>query len=394
MRDVLHTLRQARPAELDPDLPVGDDVRRAELTRAMAADPGAAAADARVAPERRRVRPAWGLSLAGAVAAGAIVAAAVVTTGGDPAGGVAPGPGGSGTAAVPALDAKTVLLAAAEKAGGQHETTGAYWHQVTVSSHLYLVGTGADRYGVVVRDKAETWTPSKPGVRSWTLQQNLGAKPATPADVAAWQRAGSPSAFRIEVPPAPNAKPGQGRLKAFTAKGAPGRAEVQSAPLVDGDKVFWLGRNVTMKDLRSLPSDPARLKAELMRWYKGHGTESNERMPADQWLYEVARGLVMDMPVKPEVRAAGFRMLAALPAVKSVGKATDPEGRTGNAIAVDERTDRGVIRRQMIIDLATGTTLASQNIVLKPAEGTQIPAGRTVDSTVTVTAEWTDSHPR
>ncbi|MEV4678927.1 hypothetical protein AB0K34_45405, partial [Actinomadura sp. NPDC049382] len=79
MRDVLHTLRQARPAELDPDLPVGDDVRRAELTRAMAADPGAAAADARVAPERRRVRPAWGLSLAGAVAAGAIVAAAVVT---------------------------------------------------------------------------------------------------------------------------------------------------------------------------------------------------------------------------------------------------------------------------------------------------------------------------
>ncbi len=137
------------------------------------------------------------------------------------------------------------------------------------------------------------------------------------------------------MPTSPKQK---GRLKSFTAKTAPGRPEVSSSPLVDGDKVFWLGRNVTMKDLRSLPSDPKRLKAELLRWYKGHGTESNDPMSSDEWLYQVARGLVMDMPVKPEVRAAGFRMLAALPAVKSVGKVQDPQGRTGNAIAVDEKT--------------------------------------------------------
>jgi hypothetical protein len=337
------------------------------------------------------VRPVWGLGLAGAVAAGAVVAAAVVTTGGNPAGPATPPRAGG---AEPVLDAKAVLLAAAVKADGQTETVRAYWHQATVSSHLYMVGTGADRYGVVVRDRAETWTPSRPGVHSWTLQQNLGAKPATAADTAAWQRAGSPAAFEIEVPKPPNTKPRTGRLKTFTAKAAPGRPDVSSAALVDGDKVFWLGRNVTMKDLRSLPPDAKRLKAELMRWYEGHGTESDQPMASDEWLYQVARGLVMDMPVKPAVRAAAFRMLAALPAVRSVGKATDPQGRTGNAIAVDEKTSRGVVRHQMIIDLSSGTALASENIVLKPAAGTGIPAGRTVDSTVIVTTEWTDAPPR
>ncbi|GAA1791077.1 CU044_5270 family protein [Actinomadura chokoriensis] len=387
MRDVLHTLRQARPAELDPGAPVDAGVRRAELARAMASDsPGA-----RAEPARRRVRPVWGLSLAGAVVAGAIVAATVVTTGGSPDGPAAPPrPGG----AEPVLDAKAVLLAAAVKADGQTETVRAYWHQATVSSHLYMVGTGADRYGVVVRDRAETWTPSRPGVHSWTLQQNLGARPATAADAAVWRRAGSPAAFEIEVPKPPNTKPRTGRVKSFTVKTAPGRPDVSSAALVDGDKVFWLGRNVTMKDLRSLPSDAKRLKTELLRWYEGHGTESDRPMASDEWLYQVARGLVMDMPVKPEVRAAAFRMLAALPAVKSVGRATDPQGRTGNAIAVDEKTSRGVVRHQMIIDLSSGTALASENIVLSPAAGTGIPAGRTVDSTVIVTTEWTDAHPR
>ncbi len=115
------------------------------------------------------------------MAAGAIVAATLVTTGGNPVG-LAPQRGGE------ALDARTVLLAAAEKADGQTETMRAYWHQVTISSHLYMVGTGADHYGVVVRQKAETWTPSKPDVKTWTLQQNLGAKPATQADMAAWKR--------------------------------------------------------------------------------------------------------------------------------------------------------------------------------------------------------------
>lgn len=62
--------------------------------------------------------------------------------------------------------------------------------------------------------------------------------------------------------------------------------------------------------------------------------------------------------------------------------------------AVEVKTSRGVIRHQMIIDLASGTALAAQNIMLMPAAGAGIPAGRTVGSTVVVSSEWTDSHPR
>ncbi|WP_433466007.1 CU044_5270 family protein [Spirillospora sp. CA-128828] len=388
MSDVLRTLREARPAELDPDAPVDEGVRRAELARAMAAAPSAPLSAA--VPARRRMRPVWGLGLAGAVTAGAVAAAAVITTGGGATGGDGTGPGRSGAPTV-TLDARTVLLAAAEKADGQSETMRAYWHQVTISSGTYTVGTGGDRYDITVRSRSESWTPSRPGGKQWGGQQDLGARPATKADEEAWRRAGAPTTFKIKVPVAPGAK---GRLKPFTATTAPGRRYFNGSPLVDGDKVFWLGRNVTMKDLRSLPSDPKRLKAELMRWYKGHDTESNRPMAADDWLYTVARGLVMDMPVKPAVRAAGFRMLAGLPAVKSLGKVTDPEGRTGNAIGLEEKTPTGVIRNEMIIDMSSGTALASVNVMVAPAAGTTIPAGRTMGSTVTVSTEWTDSKPR
>ncbi|WP_149260408.1 CU044_5270 family protein [Actinomadura sp. K4S16] len=385
MRDVMRVLRDARPEEMDPSAPVDEGVRRAELARAMAAPRSEAGGAVRA---RRRVRPVWGLGLAAAATAGAIAAAAVlVAPGGDR---MEPDrTGGSGGERV--LDAKTVLLAAAEKADGQTETTGAFWHQVTVSSATYTVGKSDNRYAVTVRSKAETWTPGRPGGKAWAAQQELGARPATKADEDAWRRAGSPGTFEIEVPVAPGAK---GRLKGFTAKTTPGPRSFSGSALVDGDKVFWLGRNVSMKDLRALPSDPKRLKATLLRWYTGHDTESNRSMSSDRWLYTVARGLVMEMPVKPGVRAAAFRMLAGLPAVRSLGKVTDPQGRKGNAIALDEKTPQGVIRNEMIIDLASGAALAGMNVMVAPAAGARVPAGRTMDSTALVGAEWTDSKPR
>ncbi|MEU4821592.1 CU044_5270 family protein [Actinomadura sp. NPDC023710] len=384
MKDVMRVLRDARPEEMGPGAPVDEGVRRDELARAMAA-PRSEAGSA--APVRRRVRPAWGLGLAGVAAAGAVAAAAVfVAPGGD---GTEPGRQGGGGERV--LDARTVLLAAAEKADGQTETMRAFWHQVTVSSSTYTVGKGGGRYAVTVRSRAESWTPSRPGGKAWAAGQELGAKPATKEDEEAWRRAGSPGTFKIEIPVVPG---GKGRLKGFTVKTAPGPRSFNGSALVDGDKVFWLGRNVTMKDLRSLPSDPKRLKAELLRWYKGHDTESNRPMASDRWLYTVARGLVMDMPVKPGVRAAAFRMLAGLPAVRSLGKVTDSQGRTGNAIAVDEKTPQGVIREEMIIDLASGTALASRNVMVAPAAGASVPVGRTMNSTALVGAEWTDSKPR
>ncbi|MFI0406277.1 CU044_5270 family protein [Actinomadura sp. 3N508] len=386
MNDVLRTLREARPAELDPDVPADARVREAELARAMAAAPEPVIGRG----ARRRVRPVWGIGLAGAVAAGTVAAVVLV-----PGGGGEPerSRAGGQTGQTQRLDARTVLLAAAEKAGGQSDTMGAYWHTVSISSHTYTVGKAGARYSVTVRDRYEAWTPSKPGGTVYGRQQYLGAKPATAADEAAWRRAGAPETFEIRVPISPGSKITK-PYRAKLAAASPQPPKLSASPLVDGDKVFWLGRNVTMKQVRALPSDPARLKAELMRWFEGHDTESDRPMDGGEWLYRVASGLVMDMPVRPEVRAAGFRMLAGLPGVTSVGRVADPEGRPGSAIAVDAATPGGVIRDQMIIDLATGTALARANVMMKPTAGTEVPAGRTMDSEVLLTAEWTDSAPR
>ncbi|QFG23515.1 CU044_5270 family protein [Actinomadura sp. WMMB 499] len=387
MNDVLRTLREARPVELAPDAPVDPEVRRAELARAMAERPsgpdGARAPRARP----RRALPVWGLGLAGAAAAAALVAVNLPAADGT-RGDATPAAG----APVRTLDAGTVLLAAAEKAESRPAGTGAYWYVAKVQSGYYRVGEPGARYTVVDRSRHESWTPREPGGRVWGRERRLGARAATPADAALWRRAGSPSTFTLEVPVAPGET---GKLKPMEASTAPGPWQTSSSPLVDGDKVFWLGRNVTMADLRALPGDPAGLKAELLRWYRGHGTEAaSEPMPADAWLYRTSVGLVTDMPVTPRVRAAAFRMLAGLAPVVGAGEVVDSRGRTGDAVALDERTPLGTIRHRLVIDPATGRPLAAERVLLEPASGVDRPAGTVLSSAAVTAMEWTDSAPR
>ncbi|MBE1531939.1 CU044_5270 family protein [Actinomadura algeriensis] len=390
MSDVLRTLREARPEELNPDAPVDPEVRRAELARAMAEAPsGRDAREPRPARPVRRAWPVWGLGLAGAAAA-----AALVVTGLPATDETRPGQEAGGSAAAPPvrrLDAGTVLLAAAEKTERRPAGTGAYWHVETIDSTYYEVGEPGARYTVVDRSRQETWTPREPGTRSWTRQQRLGAKAATTADAAAWRAAGSPSTFTLEVP----TTPGGGKLKPLRASTAPGPVKTESAPLVDGDKVFWLGRNVTMADLRALPADPAKLEAELLRWYEGHDTEAAGRpMEQDAWLYRTSMGLVMDMPVTPKVRAAALRMLAGLERVEAVGAVEDARGRTGDGVAFDARTALGTVRHRLVIDPKSGRALAQDRVLLKPAAGVDRPAGTVLSSAAVTAMEWTDSAPR
>ncbi|MBO2456057.1 CU044_5270 family protein [Actinomadura violacea] len=388
MNDVLRTLREARPAELNPDVPVGDEVRRAELARAMAAPAGSGAREARV-PRRSRLRPMWGLGLAGAVAA-ASVGVVAVTSGGD--GGKAPGRGIQAAPERP-MDSRTILLAAAEKLDGATETTGAYWHKSTVGTSSWLVqGQGKERYTVLLMEKSDEWAPGRPGGKMIGSQQRLGVKPATKADAAAYARAGSPKSLSLQVPIQPR---GKGTYKAMKVSTGPGRVETSSTPLVGGDKVYWLGRNVTMKQLQSLPADPARLKKEVMRWYGGHDTEaSSVPMKADAWLFRVAGSLVTELPVQPKVRAAAFRMLAGLKTVDSVGKVTDPQGRTGDAIGMTEKDPNGVVRHLLVIDPATGKALADERVLLTPAANDPRAAGTVLSSSSVMTMEWTDSAPK
>jgi hypothetical protein len=388
--DVLRAVAEARPGELDPGAPVDAATRERELTLAMAGVRGTAA------PARRRVRPVWGMGL-GLVGAAAAVAVGVAATSGGGGGDHrrAVPPSGGGEIQAQPMSARTVLLSAAASAEKQPDAVGGrYWHRTTVQRNYSTVGKGAGAYVIVDTQRVEEWAPAVTGpkVRQWSRQQNLGARPASAKDRAAWQRAGSPSKFEVAFPIGPKT----GRLKTATLDSAPGRPQTRGGTLPDGDKIFWLGRNVTMKDLRGLPDDPKRLKASLLKWYGGHDTESDSvPMASDDWLQRVAGGMITDMPVSARVRAAAFRMLAGLKSVKAVGPVKDAEGRPGTALISVEKTSNGVLQHRLIIDEAKGEALGSEVVILKPGGvNALLPAGTTLASTSIVGTEWTNATPR
>jgi len=395
--DVLRTVAEARPDELDPGVPVDAATRERELTRAMAGAAGRRGAAGTVsAPARRRVRPAWGMGL-GLVGAAAAVAVGVAATsgGGDGEGKRPVPPGASGEIQAQQVSARTVLLTAATSAEKQSNAVdGAFWHQTTVERSYYRVGKGPNSYTIVVEQRSEGWTPTGTGpkAKQWARQQNLGAHPVSAADKAAWQRAGSPTTFNVSLPSGGK----KGILKPATFKTAAEPAETSGMRLTGGDKVFWLGRNVTMKDLRALPSDPARLKASLLRWYGGHDTETDSvPMASGDWLMRVAGGMITDMPVTPQVRAGAFRMLAQLKSVKAIGPVKDAEGRTGTALLWNEQTQNGLLQHRLIIDEAKGKALGNEIVILKPGGVNALLAPKTtMTSTSIVATDWTNAAPK
>jgi hypothetical protein len=367
--DLLHVLAQARPDELDA--PVDPATRDAELARAMRGAPAPA--------PRRRFRPVWGL----AAAATAVVATAAFVALPDD-----PGPPPTATPSAPErLDAKAVLLAAANTVTRDAKPRHlAYWHTSMIHRTAYRVAGG---YTFVQDRREDVWTPFDVHRKIVIETTVLGARPATPQDEAAWRRAGSPATVRFQT--------GTRKLKGGTLSTKPKPPQRSSSALTDGDKVFWLGRNVSVADLLALPGDPAKLRASLLRWYDGHGTESSStKMASDTWLFTVATALVNGvMPVTPQVRAAAYRMLSALPSVRSLGAVKDPAGRHGVAIAFTERTPNGVVEHRLVIDKATGNALAEVLVIRTPGGvNAVLPAGTTLSATTVLTSAWTDAGPR
>ncbi|ROO90788.1 hypothetical protein EDD29_8527 [Actinocorallia herbida] len=388
-RDPLRLLSEARPADLDPRLPVAEETRQAELAAAMASavpstEPGRA-------PRRaaRSVRLGWGVGLVGVLAAAAV--AVSVLPGEIPADGGTRGPS-SGTVApgTIALDPESLLLAAAQEAAVAPDTTGDYWKRVVSARSYARAGEGASAYTVVTTVHDENWTPNVPGGRQWFRHQNLGTVPASPQDEEVWRAQGSPTPIEVDL--ARGKKPGAGLTPLETV---PGPVETGSSAPVGGDKVFWLGRNVSMKDLRELPADPAKLRASLLRFYTGTDTESSSvPMERDAWLFRVVSGMVTDMPLRPKVLSAAFTVLSGLEGVTSVGETTDPEGRPAVAVSALETTPNGVLEHRIYLDRARGQALASEVIVKTPAGmNAALPAGTPLTSTTVVSTTWTADHP-
>lgn len=349
-------------------------------------------------PRRHRPRRHWRLAGLTAVGVAAAVTAAVVfavpgpqpaTPPRGPAPGVFGWPSGQpGTSPGEPAGARNVLLAVAGAVAHRPApTVGAYWRTKTEYGVVRPAGPplGGRQYMIVERGRQSGWqarTGSRPS--SLTVQW-LGVQLASPADAAAWRRAGSPTTWAAPPAAGPADPQGFASANAGPTHAAPGKPTVEfggtgpSSLTYDG------------KPLSALPADPALLRTLLARGYRPSGVGGG----ISGWLFWNAQDLLTD-PVTPAVRSAVYRMLAALPGAVNLGTVRDISGRSGTGIALDTRYPRCLentglgaqraanpptapctVQQRLIINPSTGMPLASELRYVSPpgAERWPVPGG-------------------
>lgn len=244
------------------------------------------------------------------------------------------------------LSAQSVLLSAAESTTREAAGHGPYWLTEEVQGSTTVIRAPSGSYVLERRQGVRQWcgTGDRP---SWQATRDLGARPQRPADVAAWHRAGSPTRWTFPRP-----------LTPWTAQ--PSRWKTTKLPVrlsfADGSAA----------QLRRLPTDPARLRAYLLR--KPHDSEGS--ITDTEWLYDRVWELFSE-PAPSNVRAAAYRMLARVPGIRSLGSVTDPLGRRGQAVALPVGAPPGgpAEERRLIVDTTTGRLLAEETVLVQARPG-------------------------
>ncbi|MDX3229724.1 CU044_5270 family protein [Streptomyces sp. ME19-01-6] len=387
--DVMQRLANARPAHLDPDLPVAPQTRTAELQRAMLKTTGTTAVPA----TRRRlpVRPAWGM-----LAAATAVAVVVVATASEPGSHQQAYNWHLGTPRAQAdkLSARHVLLAAAQTALKEQPAEGRYWRVDYDLWQQFAARNGDDKYAVAGGYHATDWSDTKTGTLHGPAE-TVPYAPATEADEAAWKQAGSPNPVPVQegVPYLPVGFEEGDKLRILGDPADAAQVERVSRPGSAPGKPYVIGRAVDLPELQALPADPDKLKADLLTGYTGRA----KRLSAsrEEFLFDAAQGLILDLPVRPAVRAAAFRMLADLDGITVLDHVTDVSGRTGTAVTINkEGRGGGTAQHRIIFDRATSRGLTADTVVVEPTgDYVGFKPGAIVYSQVVKKTEWTDEKP-
>lgn len=340
--------------ELLPAPPLSREVKRAGRERLSAA----------IAQERaRRGRRAAGWSALGLGLVGAVAAAALVIV---PAVAPAEPPARSGVVAAP--DGKGFLLVAATSVASTPDA-GAWWGSTLINGMEFR----EPGQGYVLRqtESQDTWIPADPEGRTWYRLTYLGARPATPQDVAAWRAAGAPEswAYGKTAPGLPGKDKPRGVVRA-----AEGKPETVSSE--DWDfRIMLAGKPLTK--MNEVADTPEGLRALL--------GDSDERATIDN----IAR-LIFFAPVTSQARAAAYRLLASMPGVGAIGPVTDALGRPGQA--VEYRSAEypmtpyaGETSTRLVIDPATGMPLS--------IETRSVTDGLLLEFTAVQDSRWTNDNP-
>jgi hypothetical protein len=159
--------------------------------------------------------------------------------------------------------------------------------------------------------------------------------------------------------------------------------ELPRSPAVLGP-FFLGGRELTFHQLQHLPADPAALTRWIVNNAARHGGKSGGPVPGKaqerEDIFDSLDSLLSELPATPQVRAAAFRALAALPGVTSLGQAGGGQGVRFTLLGGQQAT--------LVIDPASGQIRATNFFVdNQGAEFWQkIP-------NATITGRWTDTLP-
>ncbi|MFB4318086.1 hypothetical protein [Actinomadura sp. 21ATH] len=340
------------------------------------------------------------LGLTGLVAAGAAGTVAIATLGGG--GPAEPRPGGGDASA------RSLLLAAAEQAA--KEPAGRYWRVQTIDGQAYRVGKGPDGYTVLgYQSQWDRWTARSAADPDVLYARDLGARPLTMADAAAWRKAGAPRTMRVwsndhwatlSTVPGETFGAGPGDWTADRSTPAEKKEATRNRDAFcrrlekDGEPVPPADCQALKRapgEALRLADDPAKLDEQLFP-PKIRGTRSAATDLMSGFDFLTAR------PATPEIRAAAFRRLAAVAGVRTIGEVTDDRGRTGIGLAARGTMAEGsgtVFDYQLILEPGTYRILAGRKVVVK-AGGTMtgMRPGDVLNRELVLGAGWTNESPR
>ncbi|MFI9593800.1 CU044_5270 family protein [Nonomuraea sp. NPDC052265] len=328
---------------------------------------------------------AWGWTLGAAATTIAVVMAVVTLV--------------SNVTAVPApmlapAGGNDALLRLADQVAKLPDERGAYWRRPLLSNELIRVRAGGETFNVLSSSRIDLWQPRDPGDPVQGERWQLFVRPATEADERAWRAAGSPVTVQRVCTRASDCAKVQLRSKPSQCVYA--RAAEPGGVLADRR----LGE-LTLADLAALPGDAEELREKLRTYWKIRNDSRQPKVSFEQFL--VTSSALLELPVKPSVRAAALRLLAGLPTTKVRGSITDPLGRTGIAVTfiksegftAEFGTNDVVVQMYTtILDPHTGTVLATNvDIAAESTEG--LAKGTFISSQAWAPeAGWTSERPK
>ncbi|NRQ38124.1 hypothetical protein HII36_40790 [Nonomuraea sp. NN258] len=242
---------------------------------------------------------------------------------------------------------------------------GRYWRVRTVTTRTdhHPVG-GDDPYHLETRRVSEDW--SLPDGRRWSGFRELGARPKSAADRAAWRRDGSPVKWRYRT---------EGMLVRHQL--APGKGRLTR---IEGVPEWFLARDQrSYAELSALPTDPQALKD----WLVKAPAEGERPVPAehlDRFLFSSYVSVLHELPVSREVRQAAYRALLAVPGV------TTADG--GTRIAFTEKQPDHSVTEEVVVD-TEAMTITSRRVETLLKGKPLLPK----TMTTTIEAGWVEGRP-